>query len=229
MTLNKIVYDIREKLKQYTDDNELDNRYIVYLLNIKRAKYLRQELNNYQRTTDVSVTQTLCLELEEVSANQCGLTYECDTIYRTKKPIPQPLELHIKSALTNVRPTNRTDIPFNFVTKEKAVYSKNSPFNKGIYCFLDNDRHLYLVSMSETMKLIDCLTVTGVFENPLDLLNYKTCCGCTDALPCYDEDVTNYPLQPQYIDLIVAEIVNELGKYTVFNEDSVNNSADDKE
>ena len=45
MILSKIIYDIKESLKEYTDDSELDNRYIIHLFNIKRAKYLRQQLN----------------------------------------------------------------------------------------------------------------------------------------------------------------------------------------
>ena len=70
MTLNKLIFDVREYLKQYNNDSDLDDRYITYLYGIKRAKYLRQELNNFQRTTDITSTQTLCLKLEEVSINQ---------------------------------------------------------------------------------------------------------------------------------------------------------------
>jgi hypothetical protein len=142
MNLAKIIYDVRETLKLYTDDGEISDRYITYLYNIKRAKYLRQDLNNFQHTTDLSITQTLCLGLEVVSASQCGLNIECDTILRTKRSIPQPLELHTKVAITNIRSTNRTSIPFNFVPKEKAIFSSFSPFNKSIYAFLDNDKHI---------------------------------------------------------------------------------------
>ena len=48
-------------------------------------------------------------------------------------------------------------------------------------------------------------TITGVFENPLDLANYTNCCSCTsNSLPCFDEMTSNYPLQPHYVDLIAA-------------------------
>ena len=224
--LNKLIYDVREVLRSYTDDSEITNRYITYLYGIKRAKYLRQDLNNYQRTTDISVTQTLCLELEEVPANQCGLDLDCDTILRTVKPIPKPLELHLKSAITSVKPSVKLTIPFNFITKEKAVYYENSPFNQGIYAFLDNDLHIYLVSKVNTLKLLDCITVTGVFEDPIELLSYSKCCGCDDK-PCFDEETTNYPLQPHYIDIIKNEIVNELVKSKQIKEDDQNDSTDD--
>lgn len=227
-TLNKIVYDVRETLRQYTDDSEISNRYIIYLYGIKRAKYLRQELNNFQRTTDISVTQTLCLGLEEVSSNECDLNLNCETILKTKKPIPQPLELHTKSAITSVKPTKRISIPFNFITKEKAAYFKNSPFNKGIFAFLDNDKYIYVISQLNTINLLECITVTGVFEDPLDLINYSNCCDCENANPCFDEDTVNYPLQPHYIDLIKNEIVKELLRQLQIPEDTKNDSADEK-
>jgi hypothetical protein len=230
MQLNKIIYDIREILKLYTEDNEISDRYLIHLVNIKRSRFLRQELNNYQRTTDISVTQTLCLPVEQVSANQCGLDIQCDTILRTVKPIPQPLELHIKSAITSVKPSKKLAVPFSFVNKEKATYFEDSPFD-GIFAYLDNDKYIYLVSKINTLNLIDCITITGVFEDPLDLLNYSNCCNCEDITPCYNIDTTNYPLQPHLIDLIKLEIVNELIKESQIREDKVNDSdnSDDKE
>jgi hypothetical protein len=229
MILENIIYDVRESLKAYTDDSEISNEYIIYLYGIKRSKYLRQDLNNYQRTTDISVTQTLCLGLERVSVNECGLDLDCATIVRTKKPIPQPLELHIKSAITSVKSTERISIPFNFVTKQKAIYSQYSPFNKAIFAFLDNDKYIYLISEDETLNLLECLTITGVFEDPLELANYSNCCSCENMSPCFDEMTSNYPLQPHYIDLIKNEIVNELIKKLNIQEDTKNNSVDDKE
>lgn len=226
MRLDKIVYDVREVLKQYIDDGEISDRYIIYLLGIKRAKYLRQDLNNFQRTTDNSITQTLCLELERVSANECLSDIECDQILRTKKKLPKPLELHIKTGILSVKPTNRIAVPFNFGVKEKVIYSKHSPFNKGIFSFMDNDGYIYILSTSDTVNLMECITVKGIFEDPLDLKNYKNCCGCADTNVCFDEQLSEYPLQPHYVDLIKNEIVNDLVKKLQVPEDK-NNDAND--
>lgn len=230
MNLNKIIYDVREMIKLYSDDSEISDRYITHLYNIKRAKYLRQDLNNMQKTTDVSITQTFCLGLEVVSADVCGMDIQCDKILRTKKPIPNPIELHTKVAITSVRPTNRISIPFNFVSKEKALYSQNSPFNKGIFAFLDNDKRIYLLSTTDTLNLMECVTVTGVFEDPLDLVNYTNCCNCTEPTTvCFDEATTDYPIQPHYVDLIKSEIVAELVKRINLQEDRENDANDHQE
>jgi len=226
MVLNKIIYDVREALNQYIDDSQIDDRYIIYLYGIKRAKYLRQDENNFQRTTDISVKQTFCLELESIPINQCNVNIECDEIVRTVKPIPQPLDLHVGNAITNIKPTNRIALPFNFVDKNKAIYSEYSPFNKSIFAFLDTDRYIYLVSKTNALNLLDCISITGVFEDPLELLNYSNCCSCEIATPCLDYDTINYPLQPHYIDLIKEEIVQQLIQKLQIPEDKENNSDD---
>lgn len=226
-SIRELEYDVRELLHQYGDDTTISSRYIMYLWGTKRSKYLRNDLNNLQKTIDTSILQTLCLELEEVSINQCGLDYDCETIMRTKKPIPKPLELHLKSAITSVKSTNRIDVPFNFVEKSRAIYSKFSPFGKAIYSFLDDDMHIYLISESEVVKMIECITVTGIFEDPLDLKNYTNCCKCETPTTCFNEDTTEYPLQAHHIDSIREEIIQTLIRTLQIPEDKANNSNDD--
>jgi len=225
--LNEMSYDIRESIKAFSDDTETDDRYLHYLINTKRAKYLRQDLNNFQKTTDLSIQQTFCLGLEEVSANECGVDLDCDKITRTKKPLPKAIELHTKSAITKVKPTNKVSRPFNFITREKAVHVQDAVFGKSIYAFLDVDNYIYFLSDSSDYKLIDCISISGVFENPQDLINYTNCCNCEEDLitSCYSED-TEYPLQPHYVDLIKSEIVNDLLKLKNVPEDKINDAND---
>lgn len=227
MQLNKIVFDVREQLNQYTDDSNIDDRYIIYLYGIKRAKYLRQQLNNMQSNIDNSILQTLCLKLKEVSINECDLDAECGTIMRTVDKIPKPLDTSLKPMITSVKPITRIVTPFNFVNKTQVNYSKYSSFNKSIYSFLDNDGYIYVVSESESVKLLECITVTGVFEDPLELSNFSNCCGCEIPKPCFDEMKSDYPLQAHYIDLIRDEIVNSLLNKLQTPEDKNNNSNDD--
>lgn len=226
--INEIIYDVRESLKAFSDDSELDDRYIIYLYNIKRSKYLRQDLNNYQKTTDLSIQQTFCLGLEEVSVAECGVDVNCEKILRSKQPVPKAIELHSKPAITRIKPTHRLAVPFSFIDRNRAPHLLNAPFGNSIYAFLDSDNYVYVISKSEDHKLIDCITVTGTFENPLELSDYKECCNCPDEVSkCFDEDETEYPLQPHYIDLIRTEIVNELARKIQLPEDKDNNANDE--
>lgn len=224
--LNKLVYDVRTALKQYIDDTEITDRYIIYLYNLKRSKYLRNDANNLQKTIDNSVLQKFCIEMEEVSINDCNFDAECGTIMRTKRKLPLPLELHLKSAITEVKPSTKIVKPFNFVTKDRAIWSKYSPFPESIYSFLDTDNYIYLLSESYSVKLIDCITVTGIFEDPLELKEFKNCCGCVKAEICFDEDETEYPLQAHHIDNVRLEIIKDLVGTLQIPEDKINDADD---
>lgn len=228
MQVGKLIYDVREKINQFVDDSEIDDRYIMYLYQIKRSKYLRQDLNNMQRSIDVITTQTLCLETEEVTASECPTDIVCDKILRTKQPIPKPLELHLNVALTSVKPVTKLGIPFSFTNKERAIHFKNSPYKNKIFAFLDNDYHIYFVSNSESLALLECVSITGIFDDPLELVNYKNCCNCNDdSNICFDEDSSDYPLTSHHIDLISEEIVQQLIRKLQIPEDKINNSTDD--
>lgn len=225
MRLDKLVYDVREYIKSFTDDSEIDDRHIIHLYNIKRVKYLRQGLNNYQRSIDNSILQTLCVGLEEVSISECDISYECGKILRSKQPIPTPIELHTKVAITKVKPTNRISIPFSFVNKDKIAFLEGATFKNNLYAFLDDDEYIYIISPNdEAYKLLECITVTGIFEDPLELSKYSNCCNCTTTAPCFNELESDYPLQPHYIDIIKQEIVNELIGVRQTVEDKTNDS-----
>lgn len=227
-TLAQVRYDIREALKDFSDDSELDDRYIDYLLNIKRAKYLKQKIDRLGRGYNNRVLQTLCLETEEVSTNECGLDLSCDKIVRTKLPIPNLLQLSTKDALQRVSNSNKLSQKFNLINRERATLYLNSNFSKKIKAFLHDDNYIYLVS-SEPI-IIECLSITGIFEDPLSLENYKNCCNCdsTPSNKCFDPNNTEYPLQSELLDIVRTDIINELAKLYNIPEDKENNAEDDK-
>lgn len=223
--ISEITYDVIEALKEYSDDSNLDPRYIMFLYNIKRTKYIRQDMNDYGKSVDNSILQTFCEPLVLVSPDECDLDESCGSILRTKRKIPKPIDLHIKPAITKVKSTIRLNLPFNFTTKDRIPYLTGSKFSKGIYAFLDPNGYIYLTSKSD-ISLLECISITGVFENPLELENYTTCCGCEEESKCFDEDTTEYPLQARYIDLIRAELINELGRLDQIKEDTTNDAED---
>lgn len=226
MKLSKMIYDVRTAIRDTVDDTKFSDRYIIYLYNLKRSKYLRNDANNLQKLNDNSILQKFCIGMEEVSVNECGLEYDCTTIVRSTMVIPKPLELHLKSAITEVKPSVKITKPFNFVNKERAVWSQYSPFGETIYAFLDTDMYIYLISKNENAKLIDCITVTGIFEDPLDLQNYKNCCNCDDETPCFDENESDYPLQSHHIDSIRSEIIQTLIGSLNIPKDNINDAHD---
>jgi hypothetical protein len=165
------------------------------------------------------------MSLELVDANECDVNFDCEKILRTARVIPRPIDLHTAPAIMQVKPTTITSVPFNFVNKERIAYASSSPF-QGIYAFLDPNGYIYVYSKSD-IKILECLTVTGVFEDPMELNSYPACCGCDPSEnPCFDDQTTPYPLQPHLIDLIKSEIVAELANRESIKEDTENDAED---
>lgn len=225
MTLDKLVYDIREALKEYSDDSELDNRYIEYLWALKRAKYIRQDLDRFGRNFNTTILQSFCSPLEEVSTQECGLDLTCDKILRTTLPIPTLLQLSTKNSLYRVSPADKLSEKFTVIERNRAYSSKDSLFDY-TKAFLHDDDRLYLFNKSG-VYLMDCISITGVFEDPLELQNYKDCCDCEDSNVCYDPYNDTYPISPQMIDPIRSEIIKELAATDVRLEDKQNNAEDE--
>lgn len=226
-TLAQVIYDIREAIKDYSDDSELDNRYITYLINVKRERFLKQRIDKLGRNFNNRILQTLCLEVEEVSSSECGLELGCDKILKTKETVPNLVQLTLKDAIQRVGPADQLARKFNLIEKERAALYSYSNFPASIKAFLDNTGYMYFIS-SEPM-FFDCVSVTGVFQDPTSLASYKNCCGCeeTSETVCFDVNETEYPADGELLDLIRADILKELIHRDKIQEDTRNDAQDD--
>lgn len=225
MRLDKLVYDIREGLKEYSDDSEFSNRYIEYLIGVNRSFYLKQELDKFGSKFNNSLLQTFCSPIERVSINECGIDLGCDKIYRTKLVIPELLQLTTRDALQRVASVDRLEKPFNIISRTQAPFAKHSLFNKSIKTFLHNDDRLYFITPEEGF-LLQNVSITGVFEDPLDLASEMYCNDCN--VGCYDPYTQNYPLTPHLIKIIRADILKELLGTESLPQDNKNDSQDER-
>lgn len=224
-TTLQLVYDIKEYLKKYSDDSDLPNDYILYLYNIKRAKALRRLLNDYTRKFDNVIKQTLCLGIERVDRATCGIS--CEYIMRSIKPIPSLIDLRSRSTLLRVGEDSIGGDDFKIINIEQANKVLLKPFSYGIYAFIDSEGYIYLVSNSSAHMLLECITITAIFETPSDLQEFSSCCdGCEEEM-CFSED-TDYPLQGFLIDEISSEIKSQLAARFNIPEDNNNDSTNDE-
>lgn len=229
MKLNKLIYDIREGLNDLVDDSTISNRYIEYLINIKRSKYLRQSLSRGNTFIDLSVQQTYCDKIVEVSDDMCNLNLDCGKLLRTSKKVPTLLDLNNKSSITNIRSSSRISLPFNFVTKDRISYLNDSIPFKGVYLFLDTDMYIYAYSLEDSFKLIDSIYITGVFNDPIELEDYSSNCSCdSDSTKdkCFDRETSDYPIQSHFIDLIRNEVISTLYDKKRISSDKYNDASD---
>lgn len=223
MVLNKLIYDVRESLNQTGDDTELSDEYIAYLIGIYRAELLKQELNNFQRIANVINIQSFCLEMEEVSRFDCGIDFDCGTVLRSKQQLPSLIKTHIGTSLTTVRPVDRMSKSFTYIDETRVAFLGNSKFGKSVYYFIGSDLHIYLVSKSDTHKMIKCINVSGIFADPLELENFKNCCNCgNDNTSCYDMLESNYPISSDQVATIITLIGQRLVTKLQIPNDNIN-------
>lgn len=224
MKLAQLIYDIKEAVNDYTDDSNISNKYLEYLYQIKRSKYISQDMNKMNKSVDDSIIQSLCLSLEEVPVTSCGVSLGCDTLLRTKLKVPTLIDLNTKTSIISIRPTTRIARPFNFVDRSRLYNIEGSPYKESIYVFYE-DRYIYVYSHNDNYKHLSCIELFGVFEDPLELEDYPKCCNC-DVVdnPCFDRYTMDYPIQSRYIDIIRDEIVQEILRKKQIPEDKENDA-----
>lgn len=225
MTATEIIYAIREKLKAYTDDTKYTDAYLFFLINLKRALYIRREYNQLQRVIDPEVTQTICMELEEAGESICPECYsgcEVCTVIRTVKKLPNVIELHNRNTITKIGSTGIFSRPINIVTMDRMPYAGEGKYeNNFIFASLHSNGHIYFKSKSSTYRTLGYIDVTALFENPDDAMQFKCPGG-----GCYSPDESRYPVEAWMVDVIINEITGELANLKQIPEDDTNDAKD---
>jgi hypothetical protein len=218
MTLNEIIYDIREKLKLFTDDIDIVDEYLAHLVHVKRSLLLKQRYSKLSKTIPEETKQIVCLTFEEVPSID-GQTC-MGTIVKSVEKVPTLLQLDNKSALLGVRSHDLRNIPFNIVSIERFPFLG---FNKWtanqIYIAIEADSYLYVYSGNIQHKFLEFAKVTGVFENPEKASELN----CEDDGSCEYFD-TKYSVEPHMVHDIVNMIVKELAPSIQIPDDKLNNA-----
>jgi hypothetical protein len=213
VTLNQLTYDLLELIRgTIVDDEELDNRQLQYWIHNQRALWLKNEMNRFRSIDDDIVQDLGCVELEMVDAADCPAHLIGCNVLRTKKKLPDTIDLHYKSAITRVGPIDKTDRPFSFVNYQRAIFSGNSKHSKNtIYAFLLNDyMYLKIDPNNSRGKMLTHINIRGVFEDPTEAAVF---CDA-EGKPCYSED-SKYPVSRSIINYMKNAIVQSDLKFKV--------------
>jgi len=224
-TLNEISYDLLSIVRpQLSDDSEIGLRQIKYWVNNQRSLWIKREMDR-NRTIDDDIQQTICAELEIADASDC-----CDvpvgcSILRTKKEIPNTIELHNKPAITRTGNAKKTSKPFSFVDYSRVPYVGSGKYNKNsVFSFMHNSR-LHIISSDIFVAPMEHVVIRGVFEDPREAANFN---DCNTGQPCYSDD-DDYPIKswmlPQLKELVLK---NNLLIMSQAEQQSIDDSNDAK-
>lgn len=224
MKESQLIYSIREKLAQYADDSDFDNREILFEINLQRAIYLRNLYNAKHRIIDPEVKQILCVPMTTASPDECGCIDTDCVVLRSVNPMPSLIELHDTNGIFYTGPTSVGEKPFSYVTYIQAMFSGERQYNGNtIYTFMNPNGYLFLKSKNNQHKMIDCIMVHAILEFPEEAAAYNNPNGSA----CYDPETTNYPIKAHALAYITEIVVQRLLFKLGIPVDRVNDSSSD--
>ena len=214
-----------EALNVNSIDSEFSDLFYTDLINEQRALFLRNEYNK-SRTIDPNIQQEIpCLEMELVDPQTCcdlDISLDCKVL-RSKKTIPNTVELFFRKAITAIGPVDITKKRYTVIDYNRVPYAGNGrTTSKAVYAFLYAD-YVYIISKNPTINLVDKITVRGVFEDPSKLGEFVNCAN----KPCWSPyDI--YPLNQWTWAYIKPQILQQLMQKQAIPQDNENDSKDNK-
>ncbi len=217
MTKLEIIYDIKEKLKITSDDADLTTEYISHLIDVKRATLIKQSYSNLTKTLPGLLYQDLCMELEVAPLIQGMKCY--GTILRTKNTLPKVINVSGREDLYLVRPLDILSAAYNQVPIERFAYLGNNRFlGNQIYTAIGTDRRIYFYSAQVDHKMIENVSIKGIFESTAEAAELS----CDQS--CIDDYNAEYPLEGYMVNEVVNLIVKELIQPLQIPGDELNDS-----
>jgi len=222
-TRAELIFSVKELLKEHTDDSLIADEHIMFQIKNMRAMLLRQLYSDRAKRFDASVTQSFCIGMEVVDNGLCGARTNC-TVLRSVEKIPGLLSVKSRSSLTRVGPPVIGTDSYDLIDSNYLSECLDDEY-AGHSVFLDDD-YLYLVGNTVAAKLIKCVRVSGVFEDPEDLEDYDDTCEANKLTKCFTAE-SDYPIPGFMASSIIQEVVKPYIKVRTLEEhrDTDNNAA----
>jgi len=207
MTIGKIIQRIQSlyNMRTKSDDNRLAPQRIYNIMISVRSRLLSLKAKKHQKISQWNYQTIPCMELEIVPVHDCSCVPPVGcSILKTKHLLPSPLVDLNRHLIQSV-----TSIDGEIVYPEISwIEKKYKPANKYTANKADSFiRRGYLyITYKNGPKLI---TVTGLFNDPIEAYNYSSFCSDMDT-PCISALDRDFPMDYDLIDVLVDMCASEL-------------------
>lgn len=224
-TTRQYIGQVFENLNINSDDNVIDERLIIDLINNNFSVAKRNEYNRLRSIDDSAYQIIPCFEMEIVEANLCcGELITGCKILRSKERLPDVIELHQKDGIDFIKPNLLTAPNINYVTIDRIPYIKSDTISaRLLYAFI-LDSYLYLYSANENYLLIDSVLIRAMFTDPF----LAGSVGC-NADSCFNLDSTYPGSEWMWQTLVKPQVINELMNRHMLARDNEPNGKDETE
>lgn len=184
----------------------ISHRWIYSVLKSMRSRILVQKANKRQNISSWNRQVLHCVPLEVVPEEEC-LCYSSNNcvIKRTTIRIPDILtglsDYLIESVSSN---GNKIDI----ISKNSAKYQTYSRFTGNKPSAFIDDGYVWIKNGS----YIDHITITAVFDDPVDVIEYNNTYSCSDVVQTCCQDITNneFPIDNDLADTCIMMTIQEI-------------------
>lgn len=184
----------------HSDDTRLAARHIFSKLLTIRARLMTQKLNKRQKISQWNFQTLHCVELIKAEPYECPClpSIGC-VILRTKEPLPKPLTGIIDGHMLQSVTTLEGSVIFSETTWKDKKYKKGSKFTSDKPDYFIRDNYLFIT----TKKGPKAITITGLFEDPVEAENYHSICGngegCGESTPADECPDCVSPLDQEFV------------------------------
>lgn len=217
MTKKELIYTVFEKLKINSDDMDITEEFVSFLIDSKRAMLLKQKFDAKPWAMPVETKQELCMSLE--LTNKVAGFEAAGTILRTTESLPSSIKIKGKEGPVTVRKYDSSSIHINIIPLERIPFIGSNPFTaQMIYGTIDYDNKFYLLSGSGKINMMTDIKISDIFEDPSAASEME----CTESsLDIWDRQ---YPVELSMVDDIMKMVVQELSRTLQIPDDSDNDA-----
>lgn len=209
MDITKLIYAIKEYLRDYSDDYKYPDLYIKQLIEDKRVALIKEKMKQSTSIPNHEWFSNITLDLERVDRPLGQL------LLKSTKPVPKIIYTVSNGLLVDsVSSIDQIGRPFRFTTRKLSSYYQYENFVRPM-SYIDYDNYLYVVSEDVAFQRLQQVILRACFED-------------TEQLKEFDENIDeNYPLSYGDADLIYKDILNELINGINIPEDKLNDGKPD--
>ena len=216
-TLRKMIYDIKERLNVYSDDNTFSDEHIAFMIIQKRAKLLKYYISNLRKEISFDAKQEICLNLE---LNDC---IDGIDILKSKEKLPAIIETSGRNLLQSISLPSIASKWINVIGYERLPYLNGGRFNgKQLYVSVSPERHVLVYSLAGNHLLLENIKAHILAEDPEEA-DKLACNDSGEECDFYDKP---FPNEASLNDQIKNEIVQEITMKYRIPSDLTNDATD---
>lgn len=204
-----------------SDDSGWSTRLVYYYILRYRAKLIREKILRNRSLSQWNYQTIDCLTLQEVNISECPCLPKTGCSWlKTTYPIPKALH-RLKSVTSKDGQITysfvewerlKSKINSRIIAQSRAAYYTIKTRRNGTFLYLYNDVHKKHI------------TVTGIFENPLEVQYYPDCDGVIE--PCQRPQDEEFILDPDLLPVVYDLALTQINRAKQLGIDLLNDDND---